>query len=381
MSSESERDTTAALARNTGVIDRDGINPMADMKDLPIHGGDIYTASSKYGMPVEDWIDLSTGINPIAYPFRPIPDSAYQNLPYLQPGFMKAASRFYDSACLLAVPGSQPVIQLLPEILPGESILVPEIGYQEHAQSWEKSDTKVIRYPSLSHDSAREFVTEALQRNPNQHLLVINPNNPTGIVFDVQQLGTWAAMMSPGAHLIVDEAFIETSEIPSLLSPALPSNAVVLRSFGKFFGLAGLRLGFVFARPTMLQKIADAIGLWQVNGPAQSIATQAFTDASWQRRARQTIHSDYTTTLSVLRPLMRKLGATCLTDPGLFISHILDLQTGQALYTHVANHGVLMRLVKVDQQKIILRCGILNGLNVPACERFRELIDGYHEHL
>ena len=360
----------ASISKNT--TDSGG-----SLNDLPVHGGDINAASKRYGLPAENWIDLSTGINPLAYAFKPIAESAYTRLPYLQPGFMEAATHFYGDDRALAVPGSQPVIQLLPSVLKGQSILVPQIGYQEHAQAWQASETRVVRYPSLEHDEAVDFVTESLQQNPHQHLLVINPNNPSGIAFDILQLQAWAATMSSGYYLLVDEAFIECSHVPSILGPAMPLNTVVLRSFGKFFGLAGLRLGFVFAEQPLLKRIAHGVGLWQVNGPSQSIAIQAYPDKAWQQLAKQTIDQNFATTLSILQPLMQTLGAKCLTESGLFISHLIDTQAGEAFYSYLASHGVLMRLVKVDSHRIIVRSGIVNRSDEAATARFRTLVDSY----
>lgn len=343
-------------------------------QNLPIHGGDIQAASEQYGIAAEKWIDLSTGINPVAYPFDAIAPSAYQNLPYLIPDFMPAVTHYYGDDRGLAVPGSQPVIQLLPQVLGGQQIMVPEIGYQEHAECWAKSRTRVVRYPSLDTELARAYIQRELEADAQQHLLVINPNNPSGIAFDTQQLCDWAALLADGYYLIVDEAFVETATMGSMLGPDLPNNAVVLRSFGKFFGLAGVRLGFVFTAQDLRQRLSEGIGLWQVNGPAQAIAVQALKDRNWQSQARRCIEAEYADTLKILSPLMKALHARCLTKPGLFMSFLVDAEAGALLYRQLAQQGILTRLVKVDNEKIILRAGIASQVHSAVRERLQSIV-------
>ena len=114
---------------------------MIRKKTFLFHGGNVQQASEKFGLPLQQWIDLSTAINPRAYPFSPLDKRHYQQLPYLDPLFEQAAKAYYSSDNILPVPGSQSVIQLLPDILPSGSLWVPEVGYQEYAYQWEQSGT------------------------------------------------------------------------------------------------------------------------------------------------------------------------------------------------------------------------------------------------
>ena len=173
---------------------------------LPLHGGDLQQASKHFDVPVEQWIDLSTGINPESYPITKLDGAAFQQLPYLKPDFIQAAKSYYlgdDNKDLgvdnlLSVSGSQAVIQLLPECLPPLPVLLPELGYQEHRLQWQQADASVFNYPSIELEASVSFINESLQQNSQQHLVIINPNNPSGLKFSPSQLKVWAKRLGIG---------------------------------------------------------------------------------------------------------------------------------------------------------------------------------------
>ncbi|MBL4608335.1 MAG: aminotransferase class I/II-fold pyridoxal phosphate-dependent enzyme, partial [Pseudomonadales bacterium] len=153
---------------------------MIEKTSLPFHGGNLQQASEKYGIPQENWIDLSTGINPRSYPFTPLEQRYYQQLPYLDSRLIQVAKDYYHSANVLPVPGSQSVIQLLPDILPAGDLWVPEVGYQEYAHQWQKHGRAIFTYPSFCVEKSVEKINLLLNHGQFGHLLIINPNNPTG---------------------------------------------------------------------------------------------------------------------------------------------------------------------------------------------------------
>jgi cobalamin biosynthetic protein CobC len=328
----------------------------------PEHGGNLLAASEYYGTPFEQWLDLSTGVNPNAYPVRNLPVYAFTNLPYVRPEFLEAAAQYYGCENFLAVPGSQWAIQHLPDVLPNLPVLVPSLGYQEHTKQWTKEHF-VMRYPDLKFTDQHRFINDALEKNPKQHLVIINPNNPMGTLISRQQLLTWAETLAEGAYLIVDEAFIDCTPEHSLLGDELPENVIVLRSFGKFFGLAGIRLGFVFANAEIREKLSSLLGLWQVSGPAQALGTQAFNDNEWQTKANEEIAQCREYTEQWLAPVQHALTPIVLTSSGLFISWLLHSQVAQLLVTSFAQQSILVRLIKVDDQKSIVRFGLLDQMS------------------
>lgn len=241
------------------------------------HGGGIAAASVRYGGRVEDWLDLSTGINPEMVALPDIPVRVWNRLPdrELELSAREAARDWYlggvgAGAALppLAVPGTQALIQILPRLAPRNrpvAILSPTYG--EYAHCFRRAGFEV------------EQIVDLNQLRPDHgQLVVVNPNNPTGRVYAREELLSLAMrMVTQGGRLHVDEAFGDSrGELTVAAQAAVTDGMTVSRSFGKFFGLAGLRLGFVFARPETLEAIAAELGPWPVSGPALHIAHELF---------------------------------------------------------------------------------------------------------
>ncbi|MBV1882162.1 MAG: aminotransferase class I/II-fold pyridoxal phosphate-dependent enzyme [Pseudomonadales bacterium] len=354
---------------------------MSDLDDenarLPVHGGDILTASKRYGIDVSDWIDLSTGINPEPYSAYNVPRSSYEQLPYPLPGFQAAVSEYYQSSEHLAIAGSQTAIQALPRCLKSLPVLLPLLGYQEHLKFWQRENSDTHFYPSLDKQSAVESIDTALNKNNQQHLVIINPNNPTGLIFDADQLRCWAQQLAYDAYLIVDEAFMDLTPEQSLLTQDLPHNVIVLRSFGKFFGLAGIRLGFIFANKPLLDKIENDIGIWQVNGPAQHIAITALQDDSWQIEARTQLANNARTTEAIINPVFHHDEITPLLPTPLFSSYLMPRQQAFNISEHFAKSGILFRIIPYTETEALLRVGVLSDSNTLAIKRLKETVKRY----
>ena len=360
------------------------------MDTLPLHGGDLETASEHYGVALEQWIDLSTGINPESYPVDSLDVASFQYLPYLKPAFIQAAKSYYlghknndlDEKNLLAVSGSQAVIQLLPECLPSLPVLLPELGYQEHRMQWQQSGSQITNYPSTEHQASLTFINAAIQKNNQQHLVVINPNNPTGLRFAPAQLKLWASELGEGAYLIIDEAFVDTQPELSVIRQDFEPNMVVLRSFGKFFGLAGLRLGFAFANEKLIQSFQKRLGLWTINGPAQSIATTAFQDGVWQQWARENIVKTAEQNQALFKPLFDYLQRKHETGydvfhEALFSSYYLPILEAEKLYGYFAKRGILFRLVPVNDCYSFVRIGHIKTSDQSGIDRVEVAVSSY----
>lgn len=326
------------------------------MNKTIIHGGDIATASNVYGIKQQDWIDLSTGINPRSYPFT-MPDLAsFRDLPYPREDFLQAAASFYGNSQFVATAGSQSVIQALPQLLADLPLLLPAIGYQEYRYQWQLQGRAVIDYTAFDSDAMVAAIDAKLANNPAQHIVVIRPNNPTGVWIDNQQLLRWANQLTQGAYLIVDEAFIEAEQEDSLLSGELPDNCIVLRSFGKFFGLAGIRLGFVFASSKLCDVLRHSMGLWAANGVAQSIAIEAFNDSQWQQQALININEDKQASCEVLYQPIEQYAENVVHKP-LFSTYRMAREQAEKVYQAFAQEGVLLRLIDVDADNALIRAG------------------------
>ena len=236
----------------------------AGMRD---HGGDIDRAARRFGG--TDWIDLSTGINRRPYPAAPPSAHALGALPTaadMDRLTIAASQRFRcPGDQLLAVAGASAAIQLLPHVLGGRNAAVLSPSYNEHAASLRAAGWQVAEPQAPDALAGADLA------------VIVNPNNPDGREFTPAQIARIAATVG---HLLVDESFADPR--PELsVAPDRPGNVTVLRSFGKFWGLAGLRLGFVIAAPDLLARMAERAGPWSVSGPALEIGAAALADTPW----------------------------------------------------------------------------------------------------
>lgn len=246
------------------------------------HGGRLRQAARRYGIPLAEWVDLSTGINPQAYPVPPLAPEVWQRLPEADDGLEAAAAAFYGSPHLLPVAGSQAAIQALPACLAPGRVLTLAPTYAEHPHAWRGHPIRAVPAPHIA-----AAVGEA------DIVLLVQPNNPDGQRFPRAQLLGWhAELAARGGCLIVDEAFIDADPADSLVPLAGQPGLVVLRSVGKFFGLAGARVGFVFAEATVLNALAERLGPWAVSGPARRVTAAALADTVWQAEARRCLARD-----------------------------------------------------------------------------------------
>ncbi|MDY0012943.1 MAG: threonine-phosphate decarboxylase CobD [Rhodocyclaceae bacterium] len=246
------------------------------------HGGRLAEASARFSPPAEGWLDLSTGINPHGYPIPPIPAAAWQRLPEEGDGLEAAAAAYYGTPHLLPVAGSQAAIQALPGLFPPGRVLTLAPTYAEHPHAWRGHAATAL---------PAETLNQAVETADT--LVLVNPNNPDGGQISRERLVAWHSQLARrGGRLIVDEAFADGAPEDSLAPLAGQPGLVVLRSLGKFFGLAGARVGFVLAEPALLARLAQRLGPWTVAGPARVVAAAALADRAWQATTRARLIAD-----------------------------------------------------------------------------------------
>jgi cobalamin biosynthetic protein CobC len=241
------------------------------------HGGDLLAAVRRYGRAADDWLDLSTGINPDGYPVPALPAQVWQRLPQDDDGLAELAAVACGAPHALPVAGSQAAIRTLPALLRPGRVGVAALGYSEYGPAFAAAGHAVV--PLDEADFARPGLTDALD-----HLVVVNPNNPTARVLAAATLLRWhAALAARGGTLLVDEAFIDCLPSASIAAHSGNDGLVVLRSVGKFYGLAGIRCGFVLAQPALLEALRARLGHWTVSGPAREVARLALADHAWRQ--------------------------------------------------------------------------------------------------
>ncbi len=296
-----------------------------------IHGGDLSSATTRFGEPQDGWLDLSTGINPVPYPMTALATEVWQHLPQAaaRDALIAAAARFYgapNTDTMVAADGSQTLLQWLPRLLPPGRTAILAPTYGEYAVCWQAAG------------QTTQFIRDLAEAADAQTLVLANPNNPDGRRIEPESLLRQADRLAArGGWLIVDGAFADSVPEISLASHAGRPGLIVLRSFGKFFGLAGLRLGFALAPADFTQRLRSALGPWPVSGPALAIGTQALSDVAWSSWTRDRLRHDSARLANLLqRHGLRIVGRTaqfCLTAH----EQALDL------FDHLGRCGILTR--------------------------------------
>lgn len=235
------------------------------------HGGNLDLAQQRFGGRAEDWIDLSTGINRLPYPVDEIDAHHWQALPSrseIEALHQAAQHAYRTTAPILAMGGAQAAIQLLPQLAPRSRARILAPTYNEYA-------------PVLSAAGWEVEEVGALDALAGANLaIVVNPNNPDGRSYSPNDL---LALLPRVDHLLIDESFVDAVPGLSLASEAGRPGLLILRSFGKFYGLAGLRLGFAIGHAADIGKLAAASGPWPVSGAAIAIGCRALRDDAWAK--------------------------------------------------------------------------------------------------
>ncbi|WP_293266045.1 threonine-phosphate decarboxylase CobD [Neptunomonas sp.] len=306
---------------------------------LPVHGGCLHQAAQQFCIPIQNWVDLSTGLNPHSYPLPEVPQEIWQKLPDTDDNLLSAAAAYYGSVHLLAVAGSQAAIEILPKLRAHSRVGILSPAYAEYAYQWrvQGHDVKELSVDELDTQIAHLDV-----------VIVIRPNNPTTEFLSRTQLKHWLNLLQQNnGWLVIDEAFIDalpSSEESSLITQNPVSGLIVLRSIGKFFGLAGIRLGFVWAEPALLSVLAQHQTTWSVSSVARWAGGIALQDGTWQLLMRQRLAQEG----QQLCALLRKYDFEYVSTP-LFCTITLPTtlrKTDFCIYEYFAKRGILIRNFK-----------------------------------
>ncbi|GBU16751.1 threonine-phosphate decarboxylase [Methylobacterium sp.] len=309
-------------------------------RDAPVaHGGDLDAARALFPGAPEPWLDLSTGINPVPYPCPALPPSRLARLPSAEDDrrLRAAAALAYgasDPASIVAAPGTQILIETLPRLRRPGRVAVLGPTYAEHAAAWARGGHAVEAVTAL------DALAEA------DVAVVVNPNNPDGRRLSRDTLLALAAdMAARDGLLVVDEAFADLEPEDSLCGDLRPGLAV-LRSFGKTYGLAGLRLGFALAEPALVTAVARALGPWAVSGPAGFVGAAALSDLGWRAEAATARLADAgRLDRMILRGGGRVVGGTALFRTA-------DFEDGPGTFARLGLAGIYVRRFEQAPQRL-----------------------------
>jgi cobalamin biosynthetic protein CobC len=318
----------------------------ADDLDHPLpHGGGLAAARRLFADAPEPFIDLSTGINPYSYPLPQLAPDLFTRLPDPEALAVLAsiAAQSYaapSAAHVVPAPGTQILLPLVAALLrPGHAAVMAPT-YREHARAAALAGHRVSEIADLN--AAREAML----------VVVTNPNNPDGRLFDKNELIALAKRLaSRGGLLIVDEAFMDVGPPNASLAGEVGRNAiVVLRSFGKFFGLAGVRLGFALAAPPLAARLAAKLGPWAVSGPALAVGAKALANRDWIEEARRCLIA----AAHRLQTILFNAGLEIVGGTTLF--QLVRTPAASDLFHHLGRAGILVR--SFPEQPSWLRFGL-----------------------
>lgn len=301
---------------------------------------------AQYGGTPAMWLDLSTGINPRPWPVpATLPDASWERLPSRaeQEALIAAARTAYRVPAgveIAAASGTQALIQWLPYLAAPGAVAIMGPTYSEHAAAWSQAGHEVLAFTGPDHlpDHAR-------------HVVIVNPNNPDGRLLDRAALARVAALvLERGGWLVIDEAFADLDPACSAVALCADLPAIILRSFGKFYGLAGLRLGFAIGSPTIIERVAVALGPWPCSGPALAIGRAALRDAEWAGRTRETLKSQAAKLNAVL------IVAGFATVGGTALFRLVRHADAKARHTALARHHIWCRSFEAADD--LLRFGL-----------------------
>nr|WP_249218929.1 threonine-phosphate decarboxylase [Loktanella sp. SALINAS62] len=273
-------------------------------------------AITRWGGTRAEWLDLSTGINPVPYPLPALPNDAWTALPDTAAAtLLEQRARVFwrvpAGAAVLATPGASAPIAMLPRLRPAGQVAIPGPTYNEHGAAFR---------------AAGWTLTDA----GTDAIVAVHPNNPDGLI--------WTRAELDAPLVIIDESFCDTTPEASLIDLAARPGTVVLKSFGKFWGLAGLRLGFAIGDPVLIDALRDALGPWPVSGPALRIGAEALADPQWTDDTNARLTND----AARLDTLLTSQGAEVLGGTTLF--RLYRVADAQAAEEHLAQHRVWSRV-------------------------------------
>lgn len=337
----------------------------------PEHGGDLAAARRLFPDAPRPFVDLSTGINPYPYPLPPLDAKVFAQLPdsAAQLRLSAIAAQTYGAPTathVVCAPGTQILLPVVAALVPPGRAVILGPTYSEHARAATHAGHAVLD------------TTDFDQLHGADLAVVVNPNNPDGRIHSKEKLlALCDALGARGGLLVVDEAFMDVGPPEaSLASEVDRGSLVLLRSFGKFFGLAGLRLGFALAAPQLAAKVNRAFGSWAVSGPAIAIAQRALADVVWIEATRARLQS---AAEKLDRELMQ-FGIEVIGGTSLF--RLVRTRRASELFQHLGARGIIVRAFR--EQPTWLRFGIpsesswhrLRSALAPCSAAFRRDISG-----
>lgn len=295
------------------------------------HGGDLARAIKAYGIERSEWIDLSTGVNPNGYEIDGLPQRCFHRLPEISEiasleETARAAYGVRETAGVVAGPGSEFLIQALPQIRARSKVAILSPTFSSHEAAWRRYGHQVRIIDSV--DSVEDETV----------VVLVNPNNPDGMITSPNRLKKMAVELEARTGLlVVDEAFMDTMPANSFVPHHDFQNVVVLRSIGKFYGVAGVRLGFAIGPVRIIDGLRQVLGAWGVSGPAIEVGQRVLRDTDWAETMRAILDRQSDQHQRVLKEAgLKRIGGTALF-------HLIGSDHARTLHIELAKGGIWTR--------------------------------------
>lgn len=302
------------------------------------HGGGLDAAIATFGGVRAGWIDLSTGINPHPYPVGEISAQAWEVLPdqAAQRALINAARAFWNvpkEAQIIPAHGASAIIARIPHLRAKGRVSIQPPTYNEHAAAFAAAGWNVLDHAAKNIDAE----------------VFVHPNNPDGRL---------ASPQGAAPLTVIDESFCDVMPAQSLIAQTAAPGTIVLKSFGKFWGLAGLRLGFAIAHPETFENgaasLGDLLGPWAASGPAIEIGTRALNDTDWAEQTRTRIAKDAARLDALMAPHGALIGGTDLF-------RLYDVTDAAAMQSRLAQAHIWTRIFPYSQSFIRFGLPAQNG--------------------
>ncbi len=303
------------------------------------HGGGLDAAIAEYGGLAKDWLDLSTGINPTPYPLPDIPETAWHRLPDADglARLYSLARGFWgvpDGAGMIASAGVSAIIASLPRMAEGlgcpRQIRIDTPTYNEYATAFSTAGWQIE-----SGDASAPV------------RIIVHPNNPDGGLASLSADDIKNDIKN-GGLVVIDESFCDLTPNKSLIDLTRYDNVIVLKGLGKFWGLAGLRLGFAIGQPALMKRLDTLLGPWAISGPAQIIGAGVLQDTTWADNTRARLHKN----AGRLDEIAMANGLTRIGGTDLF--RLYSCESAPALKHQLAKHAIWSRVFSYNPNWIRL---------------------------
>lgn len=309
-----------------------------------LHGGELLKAAKEYGIEPFKWLDLSTGINPNGYFIKDLPQSCFHRLPDpSELSDLEAIARetyaVPQGVGLIAAAGSEALIQSIPQIFPTMKVAILSPTFSSHEAAWRRYGHEVTLIENLNDVGEATIV------------VVVNPNNPDGSIIQPKVFRKLAeSLKAKGGALVVDEAFADCSPKMSYVPLHDNGSVIVLRSIGKFYGLAGLRLGFAVGPERYLDRLRGLMGDWAVSGPAIELGQKALRDKEWATKTYQLLELQSKLHKAVFERLSIKVVG------GTLLFNLIEVEDARTLHHELAKRAIWTR--RFDYNPNWLRIGL-----------------------